>query len=113
MNQSSFAKKIDVPGEHWDRLFAPSACLVMITTVDGEGRINAGSFGTCVRVCHDPVFIAFTVGRRKTPASTLNRPASLSSTCRLSSVKFWKKSESWDWSFHRGSTNWKRPGLRR
>src|SRR5688572_26559960 len=65
MNQSSFAKKIDVPGEHWDRLFAPSACLVMITTVDGEGRINAGSFGTCVRVCHDPVFIAFTVGATK------------------------------------------------
>ncbi len=65
MNQSSFAKKIDVPGEHWDRLFAPSACLVMITTVDGEGRINAASFGTCVRVCHDPVFIAFTVGATK------------------------------------------------
>ena len=43
----------------------PSACLVMITTVDGEGRINAASFGTCVRVCHDPVFIAFTVGATK------------------------------------------------
>jgi flavin reductase (DIM6/NTAB) family NADH-FMN oxidoreductase RutF len=58
-------KKIDVPSEHWDRLFAPSACLVMITTVDDAGRINAASFGTCVRVCHDPVYIAFTVGATK------------------------------------------------
>jgi flavin reductase (DIM6/NTAB) family NADH-FMN oxidoreductase RutF len=37
----------------------------MITTVDNEGRINAASFGTCVRVCHDPVYIAFTVGATK------------------------------------------------
>ena len=65
MNELSVAKKIDVPGAHWDRLFAPSACLVMITTVDGDGRVNAASFGTCVRVCHDPVFIAFTVGAPK------------------------------------------------
>ena len=58
-------KKIDVPGEHWDRLYAPSSCLVMITTVDKEGRINAASYGTCVRVCHDPVYIAFTTGATK------------------------------------------------
>ena len=57
--------KIDVPPEHWDRLFAPSSCLVMVTTADNEGRINAASFGTCVRVCHDPVYIAFTVGATK------------------------------------------------
>ena len=65
MNELSVAKKIDVPAAHWDRLFAPSACLVMVTTVDGDGRVNAASFGTCVRVCHDPVFIAFTVGAPK------------------------------------------------
>jgi flavin reductase (DIM6/NTAB) family NADH-FMN oxidoreductase RutF len=65
MSQLDSAKKIDVPSEHWDRLFAPSACLVMITTVDKDGAINAASFGTCVRVCHDPVFIAFTVGAPK------------------------------------------------
>jgi flavin reductase (DIM6/NTAB) family NADH-FMN oxidoreductase RutF len=57
--------KMDVPPEHWDRLFAPSSCLVMVTTVDKQGRINAASFGTCVRVCHDPVYIAFTVGATK------------------------------------------------
>jgi flavin reductase (DIM6/NTAB) family NADH-FMN oxidoreductase RutF len=57
--------KIDVASRHWDRLFAPSACLVMITTVDDMDRVNAASFGTCVRVCHDPVYIAFTVGATK------------------------------------------------
>ena len=58
-------KKVDLPAAHWDRLFAPSSCLVMITTVDEGGRINAASFATCVRVCHDPVYIAFTVGATK------------------------------------------------
>ena len=62
------ANKIDVPSEHWDKLFAPSSCLVMITTVDKEGRINAASFGTCTRVCHDPVYISFTVGAPKDTA---------------------------------------------
>jgi flavin reductase (DIM6/NTAB) family NADH-FMN oxidoreductase RutF len=65
VSQLHSAKKIDVPPEHWDRLFAPSACLVMITTANAQGRVNAASFGTCVRVCHDPVFIAFTVGATK------------------------------------------------
>ena len=65
MGNLNSVKKIDVPSEHWDRLFAPSACLVMITTVDDAGRVNAASFGTCVRVCHDPVYIAFTVGATK------------------------------------------------
>lgn len=37
----------------------------MITTVDEMGKVNAASFGTCVRVCHDPVYIAFTVGATK------------------------------------------------
>src|SRR5437762_14265966 len=37
----------------------------MITTIDKERRINATSFDTCVRVCHDPVYIAFTVGATK------------------------------------------------
>ena len=50
MKSMDSIKKIDVPIEHWDRLYAPSSCLVMITTVDKEGRINAASYGTCVRV---------------------------------------------------------------
>ena len=65
MKSIGVSRKIDVPNEHWDRLFAPSSCLVMITTVDDTGQINAASFGTCVRVCHEPVYIAFTVGAAK------------------------------------------------
>jgi len=53
--------KIDVRPEHWDNVFAPSSCLVMITTVDANGNVNTASYGTCTRVCHDPVYIAFTV----------------------------------------------------
>ena len=57
--------KIDLPAERWDRLFAPSSCLATITTVDPGGRVNAASYGTCTRVCHDPVYIAFTTGEGK------------------------------------------------
>lgn len=54
-------RKVDVPYEHWDRLFSPVACAVMITTVDREGRVNAASFATCVRQNHEPTCISFTV----------------------------------------------------
>jgi flavin reductase (DIM6/NTAB) family NADH-FMN oxidoreductase RutF len=57
--------KIDLPSEYWDQLFAPSSCLAMITTVDAQGIVNAATFGTCTRVNHNPVYIAFTVGRPK------------------------------------------------
>ncbi len=52
--------KLDLPPKWWDRLFAPSSCLAMITTVDREGRVNAASYGTCTRVKHEPVYVAFT-----------------------------------------------------
>jgi flavin reductase (DIM6/NTAB) family NADH-FMN oxidoreductase RutF len=32
----------------------------MITTVDAQGRVNAASYGTCTRVNHEPVHVAFT-----------------------------------------------------
>ena len=57
--------KIDVPAEHWDRLFANVGQLAMITTVDGGGRVNAATFATCVRVVHEPVHIAFTTSTYK------------------------------------------------
>jgi flavin reductase (DIM6/NTAB) family NADH-FMN oxidoreductase RutF len=52
--------KLDLPPERFDRLFAPSSCLAMITTVDAQDRANAASYGTCTRVAHGPVHIAFT-----------------------------------------------------
>jgi flavin reductase (DIM6/NTAB) family NADH-FMN oxidoreductase RutF len=54
------ATKIDQPRKYWDRLFATPGHLALITTVNAEGRPNAGAFATCVRVVHDPVHIAFT-----------------------------------------------------
>jgi flavin reductase (DIM6/NTAB) family NADH-FMN oxidoreductase RutF len=54
------ATKLNQPAKYWDRLFAPSSCLAMITTVDTQGRVNAASYGTCTRVHHEPVYIAFT-----------------------------------------------------
>jgi flavin reductase (DIM6/NTAB) family NADH-FMN oxidoreductase RutF len=52
--------KLDQPQRFWDRLFAPSSCLAIITTVDREGRPNAAAYGTCTRVNHEPVHIVFT-----------------------------------------------------
>ncbi len=57
---SATVNKVDVRPQWWDNIFAPSSCLVIITTVDKEGRVNAASYGTCTRVCHDPVCISFT-----------------------------------------------------
>ena len=54
------ADKIDVKPEWWDNIFAPSSCLTLITTVDQQDQVNAAAFGTCTRVCHEPMYIAFT-----------------------------------------------------
>jgi flavin reductase (DIM6/NTAB) family NADH-FMN oxidoreductase RutF len=51
--------KIVQPEAWWDRLFAPSSALAIITTVDTAGAVNAAAFGTCTRVNHNPVDIAF------------------------------------------------------
>jgi flavin reductase (DIM6/NTAB) family NADH-FMN oxidoreductase RutF len=37
-----------------------SSALAIITTVDSAGAVNAAAFGTCTRVNHNPVDIAFT-----------------------------------------------------
>lgn len=63
--------KIDQPMDRWDEMFAPSSCLAMITTIDADGRVNVGSFGTCTRVCHNPVYIAFTAGLKKHSAENV------------------------------------------
>jgi flavin reductase (DIM6/NTAB) family NADH-FMN oxidoreductase RutF len=51
---------VSQPEKYWDRLFAPGGHAAMITTVDKQGRVNAASYATCVRVTHKPVQIAFT-----------------------------------------------------
>ena len=64
-------RKLDQPPKYWDRLFAPSSCLAMISTADAQGRPNAGSYGTCTRVNHEPVYIAFTTSIGKDTANNI------------------------------------------
>jgi hypothetical protein len=33
------ASKLDQPRKYWDRLFTPSSCLAMVTTVDADGFV--------------------------------------------------------------------------
>lgn len=51
--------KRSLPEKYFDRLFAPSSCLAIITTVGVSGGVNAAAFGTCTRVHHNPVYISF------------------------------------------------------
>lgn len=53
-------EKVSLPQKYHDRLFSPSSCLAMITTIDHAGQANAATFGTCTRVHHNPVYVAFT-----------------------------------------------------
>jgi flavin reductase (DIM6/NTAB) family NADH-FMN oxidoreductase RutF len=63
--------KLNLPSKQWDRVFAPSSCLAVITTVDAQGRANAASYGTCTRVNHEPVYIAFTTSIGKDTANNV------------------------------------------
>ncbi len=54
---------VQQPEKYWDRLFAPGGHAAIITTVDREGRVNAASYATCVRIVHKPVQIAFTTSQ--------------------------------------------------
>jgi flavin reductase (DIM6/NTAB) family NADH-FMN oxidoreductase RutF len=64
--------KRNQPEVYWDRLFAPSSCLAIITTVDKDGRINAASYGTCTRVNHNPMAISFACYPDKDTARNLD-----------------------------------------
>jgi len=63
--------KLNQPEVYWDRLFAPSSCLAVITTVDAAGHVNAASYGTCTRVHHNPMYIAFTCNSDRDTAKNL------------------------------------------
>lgn len=54
-------EKLDIPEANYDRAFTPVSTLAMITTVDAQGRVNAATFATVVRVCHTPMCFEFSV----------------------------------------------------
>lgn len=57
---TSAATLVSQPEKYWDRLFAPGGHVAIVTSIDNEGRVNAASYATCVRIVHNPVQIAFT-----------------------------------------------------
>ena len=57
---TSAATLVSQPEKYWDRLFAPAGHVAIVTSIDEEGRTNAASYATCVRIVHNPVQIAFT-----------------------------------------------------
>ena len=57
---TSIATLVSQPEKYWDRLFAPAGHVAIVTSIDKEGRTNAASYATCVRIVHNPVQIAFT-----------------------------------------------------
>ena len=75
-------EKRDLEGRQRDRAFAPSSGVAIITTCDSAGRINAAAYGSCVRVSHEPLDIAFTAyathdtiaNLREVPEFTVNLP---------------------------------------
>jgi len=62
---------VQQPEKYWDRLFAPGGHAAMITTADAQGRVNAASYATCVRIVHNPVQIAFTTSQAGDTAHNL------------------------------------------
>ena len=56
------AKK-DVPEVRWDWIWALNP-LVIITTIDSEGIVNAAPFGMCMRLSHKPLMIGFSVNQK-------------------------------------------------
>ena len=68
---SSSSSKVDVPEAHYDRLASPVGTLVMITTVDAQGRVNAASFATCFRNNHVPCCYEFSVDAYKDTAANV------------------------------------------
>ena len=55
--------KKDVPQQSWDRVWALNP-LVIVTTSDAEGFVNAAPYGMCMRVCHKPLMIGFSVNQK-------------------------------------------------
>jgi flavin reductase (DIM6/NTAB) family NADH-FMN oxidoreductase RutF len=68
---SGVVDKIDIPESGFDRLASPVGALVMITTADGQGRVNAASFATCFRNNHVPCCYEFSVDAYKDTAANV------------------------------------------
>lgn len=64
-------RKVDVPESGYDRLGSPVASVVMITTVDELGRVNAAPVATCLRNNHVPTCFEFTMDTKRHTAQNV------------------------------------------
>jgi flavin reductase (DIM6/NTAB) family NADH-FMN oxidoreductase RutF len=63
--------KVDVDESGYDKLASPVASLVMVTTIDVNGRSNAAPMATCLRNNHHPTCFEFTVDADKDTAQNV------------------------------------------
>lgn len=70
-SQRSASQKIFLSEEYFDRLASPVSSMVLITTVDAMGRINAAPVATCLRNSHVPTCFEFTMDARKHTAANV------------------------------------------
>jgi flavin reductase (DIM6/NTAB) family NADH-FMN oxidoreductase RutF len=69
--QDFLSLKVEVPEAHFDRLASPVGTVVVVTTVDSQGRINAAPFATCIRNHHLPTCFEFSVDIFKDTAANV------------------------------------------
>jgi flavin reductase (DIM6/NTAB) family NADH-FMN oxidoreductase RutF len=69
--RSFMDRKVDVPESGYDRLGSPVASVVVITTVDEEGRVNAAPVATCLRNNHVPTCFEFTMDMKRHTAQNV------------------------------------------
>jgi flavin reductase (DIM6/NTAB) family NADH-FMN oxidoreductase RutF len=63
--------KVDVDESGYDKLASPVASVVMVTTIDADGRCNAAPMATCIRNNHNPTCFEFTVDADKDTAQNV------------------------------------------
>ncbi len=69
--KSFMDRKVDVPESGYDRLGSPVASVVVITTMDQEGRVNAAPVATCLRNNHVPTCFEFTMDIKRHTAQNV------------------------------------------
>ena len=67
-----------------------------ITTADAGGQVNAASFGTCTRVSHAPVTLAFAVGAGKDTFDNVLETGEFVVNLGASDRLSWSRFGSWD-----------------
>jgi flavin reductase (DIM6/NTAB) family NADH-FMN oxidoreductase RutF len=107
------ATLVSQPEKYWDRLFAPGGHCGIVTTVDKDGRVNAASYATCVRIVHNPVQIAVTTNPAGHTAENLLATGSFVVNLPQFERDILERCAWSDCRSRAASVNWRRRGSRR